>query len=117
MINVRKNCLVLRVEDALGNGPYRNNYIEYVLYHNNSTAHPGPRDEGFDSYLNYDMYFCFTGKSQLKRWFSPFIRAKLDCDNFVCNVYYTKKCYYSKYQALFAKAEATLVDSSVLTLL
>lgn len=117
MINVRKNCLVFRVEDIRGLGPYRYNDFPYLHYHGCSNAHPGPKTEGFRDYFNKSMFFCFTGKYQLKRWFSSFIRVKLDCDGFVCNVYYTNKCYYSKTQAVFNRNDSKLVDSIPLTII
>lgn len=54
-----------RVENELGHGPYQSGLCRPHLY---DAAHPSPEASGLPKY-QFDNYYGFTNKQDLKNWF------------------------------------------------
>lgn len=82
--------------------------------HEESTAHPGPRQDGLSGYRTYDHFHGFDSRELADKWFKGFKR-KLSAAGFVVNVYEAPAestiTSRSGKQTIFLKSEAKIVDT------
>ena len=119
---------IYRVENAMGEGPYRNNLGFNMLNHDGmSNRRPGPtRDDFFFpeigesdyslneyrnalyNYMSWEIKFAFSCKNQLRNWFTKKERTIMKNHGFAVVTYKIKKRHtrISSHQVMFNRDDA-----------